>query len=153
WNQDRFFCDYTKKELQKIRPAAGDYIASQFALLAKGQLMTLIRDIGLYGGEQLHQVMVEFLRTRQDQFEKSLVQTVPRATLYKNNREIPDLAVDIAGEIFYGLEGLASFKDSNDKSYIRELALWASKRHLEQPCWAALRIFSGIPDKENLPVI
>jgi len=153
WNQDRLFCDHTKKELQKIRPAAGDYIASQFALLDKSQLMTLIRDIGLYGGEQLHQVMVEFLRARQQQFEKSLVQTGPRAELYKYNREIPDLAVDIAGEIFYGLEGLASFKDSNDNAYIRELALWASKRHLEQPCWAALRIFSSIPDKENLPII
>jgi hypothetical protein len=154
WNQDQVFCDHTKKELQKIGPAAGDYIASQFALLDKGQRMTLIRDIGLYGGEQLHQVMVDFLRARQEEFEKSLVQPGPKAELYKKyNREMPDLAVDIAGEIFYGLEGLASFKDSNDNPYIRELALWASQRHLEQACWAALRIFASIPGKENLPVI
>jgi hypothetical protein len=60
---------------------------------------------------------------------------------------------NIYGELYYGLAGLSSFKDSSDLPYIRELASWAVKYRFKQVCDAALGAFREMPEKENLTII
>jgi hypothetical protein len=154
WNNDYQFSKKTAEELRKNAPAAGDYVSSQFASLNRDQRAMIIREIGLFAGEPLHQVILTFLTDQQKQYEQFLKQPPPADPLNKKyHREITDTAIDTDGELFYGVEGLASFKDPGDMPYIRELAIWAAKHKMEQTCGAILRIFGANPDKANLPIL
>jgi len=66
---------------------------------------------------------------------------------------MPENVKDIYGDIYYGLAGLASFRDEDDLPMIRDIARWRSSMDLEQTCEAALDAFRTMPDKDNLPVI
>jgi hypothetical protein len=65
----------------------------------------------------------------------------------------PEEIKEIYGELYYGLAGLASFKDQADLPFMRELAMWAVGRRFKQTCDAALSAFRTMPDEANLPVI
>jgi hypothetical protein len=60
---------------------------------------------------------------------------------------------DMWGELYYGLAGLASFRDKKDLPFVRQLALWAVDRRFKQTCDAALGAFANMPESANLPVI
>lgn len=155
WDDEyRYFFEHTKKELQKAAPVSGDFIASQFGSLRAEERDRIIRDIGKFGGEQLHQATIEFLTDQQRQYEKAPTDNFLDGTRDKDHHKQPsDTALSIARELFYGLEGLARFKNPSDLPYIRKLATWAAAQRLEQVCRTALNIFRDHPDKKNLPVI
>lgn len=155
WDDEyRYFFEHTKKELQKAAPVSGDFIASQFGSLRAEQRDRIIRDIGHFGGERLHQVVIDFLTDQQRKYRAALTEALLDGTLDKDQQKRPrGTALSTDGELFYGLEGLASFKNRTDLPYIRQLVTWAATQKLEQTCWAALNIFRDNPDKKNLAVI
>lgn len=153
WEPQGYFYQHTHEELQKAGVIAGDFIASQFEALDIDQRAMIIRDLGLIGGEKLHEVLASYMRTQQTSFEKFLVKPLSKKAYEKYNSEVPDRTLDTDGELFYALEGLASFKQAVDLPYIRRLALWAVNYQMEQTCAAALEVFHDWPDQENLAVI
>jgi len=155
WDDEyQYFFEQTKKELQKAAPISGDFVASQFATLRSEQRARIIRDIGLFGGEQLHRAIIQFLTDQQSQYGKPATKDLQNATSDKDHQlQHTGVTRSTDGELFYVLEGLANFKNPSDLPYIRELITWAATQRLEQTCRSALNIFHDYPDKNNLPVI
>lgn len=154
WNNDRYFQRQTKAELEKTESVAGDYIAQQFELMDFGQHATLVRDLGKYGSSYAHDVLLMHLKKMQQDYEKFLAKKGPDAKkLIEEWSNAPNEIKDIYGELFYGAEGLSTFKNPADLPYIRQLAQWAIKYRFKQVCDAALRAFQEMPEKDNLPVI
>jgi len=154
WGQGVSFLQHTEKELQKIGPVAGDYIARKFEIMTHRQLMTLMPELGAYGSERCHQALIGLLKNRRQRYEAFLVWRGPGAErLIEDWNHAPEEVKDIYGELYYGLGGLAGFKDRDDLPFIRELALWSAGRRLKQTCDAALTAFRVMPDEANIPVI
>ncbi len=154
WDNGSACCRLTQTELQKAGEVAGDYIAERLALLSHGQRMNLLADLGLYGGEKLHSTLVSHLENRRAAYTVAVEgrDADPRAA--KNEwQALTSQAREMWGELYYGLAGLAKFKDENDLPFIRDLALWAVRYRVKQTCDAALSAFRFMPAKENLPVI
>jgi hypothetical protein len=148
------FLKHTERELQKIGPVVGDYIARKFEVMTHSQLMTLMPNLGAYGGERSHQTLIERLKSRQRLYERFLAERGAGAEkLIEDWNNTPEEIKEIYGELYYGLGGLASFKDRTDLPFVRELALWAVSRRFKQTCDAALDAFRTMPDEANLPVI
>jgi hypothetical protein len=146
--------EHTKSALQKIAPVSGDYFAEHFDDMPHWSRMDLFKDAGAYGGDKLHLKLTNYVKTQEERYERSV-------RTYKLNEQnvldrwntMPESVKDIYGDIYYGLAGLASFQRRDDLPVIREIARWAVKYGLEQPCEAALDAFRTMPDKDNLPVI
>jgi len=141
-------------ELEKTGAVAGDYIAERLGKLSHGERMTLLPNLGRYGGAKLHKVLhshLTNLKTRYGEFVKQ--RGTDKAPPIDDWNNLPEEIKNIWGELYYGLTGLASFKDRRDLPFIRNLALWATKNRFKQTCDAALRAFRNMPDKANLPVI
>jgi hypothetical protein len=154
WGHGFSFLQHTEKELQKIGPVAGDYIARKFEVMTHSQLMTLMPELGAYGGERSHQALTERLMGRRRRYENLLAERGAAAGgLVEDWNNAPEEIKEIYGELYYGLAGLASFKDRADMPFVRELALWAVAHRFKQTCDAALTAFRGMPDEANLPVI
>lgn len=145
---------HTESALRQVAPISGDYFAEHFDDMPHSDRMDLLRDAGSYGGDKLHQKLTADIKTQQELYERFV-------STYKLNdhnglanwNEAPDSFKDSYGEIYYGLAGLASFQRRDDLPEIREIALWAVKYGLDQPCETALEAFQTMPDKDNLPVI
>jgi len=154
WGHGVSFLHHTEKELQKIGPVAGDYIARKFEVMTHRQLMTLMPELGAYGGERSHQSLTERLKSRKRRYENLLAEWGAAAgRLVEDWNHAPEEVKEIYGELYYGLAGLASFKDRADLPFVRELALWAVAHRFKQTCDAALTAFRIMPDVANLPVI
>jgi len=154
WGQGASFLEHTERELQKIGPVAGDYIAQKFETMTHSQLTTLMPDLGAYGSELSRQALIERLKSRRRLYESFLAERGAGAErLIEDWNHAPEEIKEIYGELYYGLAGLGSFKDRNDLPFVRELALWAVGYRFKQTCDAALTAFRDMPDEANLPVI
>jgi len=154
WDQGSSFLEHTERELQKVGPVAGDYIAQKFEAMTHSQLMTLMPNLGAYGSERSHQALIERLKRRQQLYESFLAKRGAGAErLIEDWNQAPKEIKEIYGELYYGLGGVASFKDRTDLPFVRELALWAVGHRFKQTCDAALSAFRTMPDEANLPVI
>ena len=154
WNDDGYFLRHTEAELEKTGAVAGDYIAQQFETLPHDQRMELVRKLGTYRSSYSHDVLIGHLKKMQQVYERFLVKHGPDAkSLIDELNTAPNEVKEIYGELYYGLAGLATFKDPSDLAYIRELALWAVKYRFKQTCDAALEAFQSMPDKANLSII
>jgi len=146
-----FFND-TDSELQRAAPAAGQYFAKHFDGMSHNERMSLLAKAGAYGGKALHQKLREYLEQQERAYEKySAASGKPPKDIDWNT--MPANLQDATGEIYYGLAGLARFRDRNDLPFIRLTALWAANYHLEQTASAALDAFRDMPDQANLPAI
>ncbi|MEX1228929.1 MAG: hypothetical protein WEB58_01740 [Planctomycetaceae bacterium] len=154
WRENVSFIQHTQTELQQTGTIAGDYIAEMFADMKSHERMTLLPDLGDYGGGRLHSVLIEHLKDQQRDVQNYVENqgTDTKGTI-ENWDTLPKQVRKIWGELYYGLAGLASFHDRNDLPFIRELALWAVDHRFKQTCDAALVAFRDMPDKQNLPVI
>jgi len=154
WGQGASFCEHTERELEKIGPVASDYIAQKFEVMTHSQLMTLMPNLGAYGGELSHQALIERLKSRRRLYEIFLAKRGAGAERQIEDwNHAPEEIKEIYGELYYGLGGLGSFKNRTDLPFVRELALWAVGRRFKQTCDAALTAFRAMPDEANLPVI
>jgi hypothetical protein len=154
WNHGVSFLRHTLDELAKTGPVAGDYIAERLPSMSYGERATLVLDLGRFGGQHLHTVLIEHLRAQQKLYEDFLALRGPEArVLIEDWATAPTELRNIRGELYYGLAGLAGFRDPLDLPYVRELTLWAIKYRLRQTCGAALHAFRDMPDRANVPVI
>lgn len=154
WDHGRSFLEHSRKELQKTGAVAGDYIAERLPNLSHRQRMTLLPRLGAWGGERLHAAVIAHLKQQQKLFEAILVELGPNARdLWEDWDKVPDTMKEAYGELYYGLTGLASFKDRKDLEFVRGLALWAVDRRCKDSCDAALAAFRAMPHDANLPVI
>jgi hypothetical protein len=154
WNHGRSFLDHTRKELQKTGAVAGDYIAERLPDLTHGQRMTLLPNLGAYGGERLHAVLIAHLKQQRRLYEAFLAFHGPDGkAIIEDWNNAPDEIKSIWGELYYGLGGLATFRDRKDLEIVREYALWAVDHRFKQTCDAALSAFRAMPHEANLPVI
>ena len=150
----RIFFEHTMEELRKAGAPAGDYIAEKFDSTPWNDRSPFYNEAGTYGSEALHQKLISHLQESQRGYEAFVLTSgwAPKDALSHWN-EYPELAKDLYGEIYYGLAGIASFKDPRDLPLIREVALWAVDFHLEQPCEAALDAFRSMPSGDNVPIV
>jgi len=114
--------------------------------------MTLLSDANEYGGRKLHERLKEHLKTLRTDYEAVLKQSGPDVVSEDWNK-LPRAVKNMRGELYYGLHGLAGFRDQDDLPFIRDLASWALKRRLKQTCDAALSGFKFMPARANLPLI
>jgi len=154
WDHGVSFLRHTRDELAKTGAVAGDYIAERLTSMSHGERMTLMPDSARLGGERLHAALVQHLLAQQKLYEDLLARRGPGARdLIEDWDTAPDEIRNIWGELFYGLGGLAGFKDRGDLPYVRELASWAIKHRLKPTCVSALHAFRDMPDRANVPVI
>jgi len=154
WNHGMSFLRHTRKELQKTGPVAGEYIAERLPDMSHGHRMTLLPLLGAYGGERLHAVLIGHLKQQQKAYDAFLAKHGPGAKgLIEDWSNAPNEITDMWSELYYGLTGLAGFRDKKDLPFVRELALWAVDRRFKQTCDAALGAFRDMPERANLPVI
>jgi hypothetical protein len=146
------FFKHTTSELQKASPAAGEYFAERFDEMSHNDKMMLLAGAGAYGSENLHQKLRTHLADQQHAYE-TFVASFGRVPKRGDWNAMPDNMKDVTGEIYYGLGGLAGFRDRDDLPFIRATAFWSAKYHLEQTAEAAVNAFRDMPDKENLPAI
>lgn len=142
----------TADELKKLAPVSGNYIASQFGNLSHSQRMTLLSDANEYGGDQLHKLVIAHLNSLQDEYNTWLAEDGAGVDT-DDWKVLPERAKEMRGELYYGLHGLAGFRNRDDLPFIRDLATWALKHRLKQTCEAALTAFRHMPDRSNLPLI
>jgi hypothetical protein len=146
------FLEHTRRELQKVGPVAGDYIAQKLEVMTHRQRMTLMPDLGAYRSERGHQALIRYLKSRQQLYESFLaVRGAGAEGLIEDWNHAPEELKEIYGELYYGLGGLASFKDRSDLPYVGELALWATTRRLKQTCDAALGGSEPCRKKQTCP--
>ena len=146
------FFKHTESELQKAKPASGEYFAQHFDEMSHNERMSLLPSAGAYGSEMLHEKLRRWLDDQQRRYEQFVAASGRRPRDFEWN-SMPDNVKDTSGELYYGLAGLARFGDRNDLPFIRTTALWAVQYHLEQTEEAALDAFRYMPDRANLPVI
>jgi hypothetical protein len=146
------FLQHTQSELQKAAPAAGEYFADHLDEMSHNQRMSLLPEAGAYGSKKLHDKLEKHLWEEQLVYEQYVASSgmLPREVDWNT---MPGAAQNAAGEIYYGLGGLASFHDPNDLPFLRATALWSAEHHLEQAADAAVHAFRDMPDRANLPQI
>ncbi len=148
----RFF-QRTEEELELARPASGEYLAEHFDEMGHNDRMLLLPHAGDLGSAALQRKVREGI-DREERVYEAFVASFGRVP--RNERDwnsIPREIQDAEGEAYYALAGLAGFKDRNDLPYIREVALWAARYHLQQVTEAAVHAFRDMPGAANLPVI
>lgn len=150
----RTFFEHTMTELRKAGAPAGDYIAEKFDTMSWNDRAPFYNEAGAYGSERLHEKLITDLEKDRKAYDAFVVRSGwgPKEVSSHWN-ELPESAKDLSGEIYYGLAGLASFKNRSDLTLIRDVALWAVQNHLEQTSEAALNAFRAMPDKDNPPGI
>jgi hypothetical protein len=150
----RTFFEHTMAELRKAGVPAGDYIAEKFDSMSWNDRAPFYNEAGVYGSERLHEKLISNLEQDRNAYETFVLKSGwnPKE-VFSHWNELPESAKDLYGEIYYGLAGLASFKNRGDLPLIRDVALWAVENHLEQTSEAALDAFRAMPDQDNLPVI
>jgi hypothetical protein len=164
WSEQGYFFRQTLGEFQKLRPVAGDYVAAQFDSLKDIQRKMLFGYLGSFGGEKLHQTILEYTKGAGAVTGGGAdTGAVPGPTLpgsrfgprgQVGQRTAPlDPAIQADETTADGIDGLSGFKDTRDLPYIRSVALAAVRRHYSRTCYAALAAFSQMPDKSNLTVI
>jgi len=154
WGYGVSFLHHTEMELQRTGTVAGDYIAERLPDMNPGERMTLLPELGAYGGERLHAALIDHLKQRQKGYDAFLEKHGPdKKSLIEDWNSAPNETKVTWGELYYGLAGLASFRDKRDLPFVRKLALWAIDCRFKQTCDAALQAFRDMPDKANLPVI
>jgi hypothetical protein len=142
WKKTNLTFERTKEELEKIGPAAGDYIADQLRTMTDQQKELLILGFAKYHSSRLHAALIEEITHQQANLTESLQRSRKDAS---EDRSI--------GVVYYGLADLAGFEDRADLPFARESALWAVKYRFMQVSEAALLCFQKMPAKENLPII
>lgn len=164
WEERGYFFRQTLGEFQKLRPIAGDYVASQFDSLKDIQRKMLFGYLGAFGGEKLHQTIIEYIKGAEagggtgaglgagPEPTVPAPRFGPRGPVGQRSGSL-DPAIQGDENIADGLEGLASFKDVKDLAFIRGVALSAVRRHYSRSCYSALAAFSDMPDRANLAVI
>jgi hypothetical protein len=154
WGHGVSFLRHTQKELQRMGAVAGDYIAERLPGMSPGERMTLLPELGAYGSERLHAALINYLQQQQKGYDAFLKNHGPdKKSLIEDWNSAPNEIKDTWGQLYYGLTGLASFRDRRDLPFVRKLALWAIDYRFKQTCDAALGAFRDMPDKANLPVI
>jgi len=154
WDHGGSFFRHTRKELQKTGTVAGEQIAERFPGMGHGHRMALLPELGACGGDRLHAVLIGHLKQQQKAYDAFLARHGPGAKgIIEDWSHAPNEITDIWGELYYGLTGLAGFRDKTDLPFVRELALWAVDRRFKQTCDAALGAFGDMPERANLPVI
>jgi hypothetical protein len=150
----RTFFEHTMAELRKAGAPAGDYIAEKFDSMAWNDRSPFYNEAGAYGSEMLHEKLISHLQKAQEAYGSFVSASgwAPK-DVFGHWNELPESAKDLYGEIYYGLAGIASFKNPRDLPLMREVALWAVDYHLKQPCEAALDAFRSMPNSDNVPVI
>jgi len=143
------FLQHTESELQKVAPAAGEYFADHLDEISHNERMSLLPEAGAYGSEKLHDKLRKHLHLQQHIYEE-YVKTLGRLPTQSDWRTIPESALNASAETYYGLDGLAKFHDRKDLPFIRAMAVWAAKYHLEQTAEAAVHAFRDMPDRANL---
>ena len=152
WNGGMVIPRRTAEELKKLTPVSGNYIVDQFDELSHRQRMTLLSDANEYGGQKLHQRLKKYLKTLRADYDAMLEQSGPDVAT-EDWSNLPQSVQNLRGELYYGLHGLAAFRDQDDLPFIRDMASWALKRRLKQTCDAALSGFMFMPARANLPLI
>ena len=152
WNGGMVIPRRTAEELKKLTPVSGNYIVDQFDELSHRQRMTLLSDANEYGGQKLHQRLKKYLKTLRADYDAMLEQSGPDVAT-EDWSNLPQSVQNLRGELYYGLHGLAAFRDQDDLPFIRDMASWALKRRLKQTCDAALSGFKFMPARANLPLI
>ena len=154
WEHGVSFQWHTQAEMQKTGSVAGNYIAERLTSLNHSKRMTLLPDLGKYGGEELHTVLRKHLRNQEELYERfTAIHDLKSISIVKDWNRLPDEVKAIYGELYYGLAGLADFKDQGDLPFIRVLTEWSIERGFWQVCEAALKAFRYRPERENLPII
>ncbi|MCU1284810.1 MAG: hypothetical protein JWO13_1160 [Acidobacteriales bacterium] len=146
------FVHRTTSELKRISPQAGEYFAAHLDEMSSDQRMLLLADAGDYGSSALH----DKLRNHIDQQRRAyadFVERLGRIPTERDWRTFPKAIQGLNGEIYYGVAGLAKFRQTSDLPFFREIALWATKYEIEQTAEATLTAFRSLPQKANLPVI
>jgi hypothetical protein len=146
------FLQHTESELQKAAPVAGEYFADHLDEMSHNERMSLLPEAGAYGSEKLHDKLRKHLDLQQHIYEE-YVKTLGRMPTQSDQTTIPESALNACGETYYGLTGLAKFQDRKDLPFIRAMAVWASKYHLEQTAEAAVHAFRDMPDRANLSAL
>lgn len=143
-----------QRQLRRIGVSAGDYIAARWSQTDSSLRMTLLPNLASYHSEALHRKLLAHLQSLQPRYERYLV------SLEKPDREraddwadLPEKIKSLYGETYYGLMGLADFRDPRDLPYIRALAVWALKYRFKQTDDAALHAFKLMPAEANVLVI
>jgi hypothetical protein len=152
WKYGVSFLEHTESELQKASPESGEYFAERFDEMSPGDRGRLLGHAGRYGSEALQKKVRADLDHQRRVYE-DFVATFGKVPKESDWNSLPDTAKDASGELYYGLAGLASFVDRRDLPFIRNIALWSVKYHLEQTADAAVDAFRDMPDERNLPVI
>jgi hypothetical protein len=114
--------------------------------------MDLLPAAGVYGSEKLHHKLKKHLDLQQHIYEE-YVTALGRLPGDGDWSTMPESVSNASGEFYYGLAGLARFQDRNDLPFIRAMAVWAAKYHLEQTDEAAVDAFRDMPDRANLSTI
>jgi len=146
------FFEHTQSELQKAAPAAGEYFAEHFDEMSHDEKMSLLPGAGTYGSKSLHDKLIKHLDAQQHIYEEYTASLggIPKLVDWNN---MPRTIQDTVGEIYYGVGGLARFRDQNDLPFFRTISLWSAKYHQEQPAEATMLAFRDMPDRANLPAI
>lgn len=151
-NYGLVFFEYTKAELKKTSPAAGVYFAEHFKDMSHNERMSLLPDAGDFGSNQLRQTIKKDIDEQRHVYV-AFVDSLGRLPTNSDWNGTEPPARNATGEIYYGLGGLAKFRNREDLPFIRETAVWAVKYHQEQTAEAALSAFQFMPDPANLPAI
>jgi hypothetical protein len=166
WSHGRMCYHQTEAELQKIGPAAGDYIADQLGSMTYAQKDVFLNHLGAYRSPGLHQALIRELKQQQAAWEALLAHRGRGATyddvdppgrMHYGTRRPEDAdadqASDIYGLLYQGFVGLGSFNDRDDLPYLREAALWGVKYRFKQVCDAVLEAFERMPNRANIAVM
>ncbi len=144
------FLQHTESELQKAAPVAGEYFADHLDAMSHNERMSLLAEAGAYCSQKLHDKLRRHLDLQQHIYQE-YVTTLGRLPSERDWSTMPEAVSNASGDAYYGLAGLARFQDRNDLPFIRVMAVWAAKYHLEQTAEAAVDAFRDMPDRANLP--
>jgi len=146
------FLQHTQAELRKAAPFSGEYFADHLDGMSHNDRMSLLPEAGAYGSEKLHDKLKRHLDMQQHIYEE-YVRTLGKLPGDSDRSTMPESVLNASGELYYGLDGLARFQDRNDLPFIRAMAVWAAKYHLQQTDEAAVHAFRDMPDRANLEAI
>ena len=146
------FLHHTESELKKAKPQSGEYFAQRFDDMSHENRMVLLGSAGEYGSKALQRKVRSDIDLQRRVYEE-FVTSFERLPKESDWNLLPGPLKDCRGELYYAVAGLGTFKDREDLPFIREVALWSAKYHLEQTADAALDAFREMPDEKNLAVI